>query len=150
METKNLVKALKDQEDNLQKFLDSLLKQQKALIEHNIPVMDEAILFEGKILKEINAIDKEILKTMNHLSEQYSLKLTSTKLLDFTKAIKKYGTNDYVSLLQLQKSIRKLLVKIQTINSQNSLLIENARSFIKQTFTSLAGVNNDPILDRRV
>ncbi|MFA4923748.1 MAG: flagellar export chaperone FlgN [Ignavibacteriaceae bacterium] len=150
METKNLVKALKDQEDNLQKFLDSLLKQQKALIEHNLPVMDEAILVEAKILKEINAIDKEILKTMNHLSEQYALKLPSTKLLDFTKAIKKISANDYVSLLQLQKSIRKLLVKIQTINAQNSLLIENARSFIKQTFTSLAGVTNDPILDRRV
>lgn len=150
MGTKNLIKALKDQEDNLQKFLDALLKQQKALIEHNLPVMDEAIFVEAKMLKEINAIDKEILKTIGHLSEQYSLKLTSTKLLDFTKAIKKYSTNDYVSLLQLQKSMRKLLSKIQTINSQNSLLIENARSFIKQTFSSLAGVNNDPILDRRV
>lgn len=150
METTDLVKALKDQEDNLQKFLEALLKQQKALIQHDIHVMDEAILVEAKILKDINAVDKEILKTMDHLSEQYSLKLPSAKLLDFTKAIKKISTNDYVSLLQLQKSIRALLAKVQTINSQNSLLIENARSFIKQTFTSLAGVHNDPILDRRI
>ncbi|MFA6596782.1 MAG: flagellar export chaperone FlgN [Ignavibacteriaceae bacterium] len=150
MDTKNLVKALQEQEDNLQMFLDSLLKHQKALIEHDLPVMNEAIIFEGKIIKDITALDKEILKTMHHLSEQYSLRLASTKLLDFTKAIKKMSTNDYVSLLQLQKSIRKLLVKIKTVNSQNSMLIMNARNFIKQTFSSLVGVNKDPILDRRV
>ena len=150
METKHLVKSLKEQESNLQKFLDSLLKHQRALIDHNTTVMDEVILLEGKLLKDINGMDREIVKTMNQLSEQYSLGITSTKLLDFTKAVKKISTNDYVSLLQIQKSLRGLLTKIQTINSQNSLLIENARSFIKQTFTSLAGVNNDPILNRRV
>lgn len=150
METKQLVKALKEQESNLQKFLDSLLKHQHALIGHNLPLMDESILVESKILKEIHGMDREIVKTMNQLSEQYSLGTTSTKLLDFTKAVKKFSTNDYVNLLQVQKSLRGLLVKIQTINSQNNLLIENARSFIKQTFTSLAGANNDPILNRRV
>ena len=150
METQHLVKALKQQESNLQKFLDSLLKHQQALINHNLPVMDEVILVEANLLKDINGIDKEVVKTINQLSAQYSLGTTSTKLLDFTKAIKKISMNDYVNLLQIQKSLRGLLTKIQTINSQNSLLIENARSFIKQTFTSLAGVNNDPILNRRV
>ncbi|MDP3150468.1 MAG: flagellar export chaperone FlgN [Ignavibacteria bacterium] len=150
METQHLVKALKQQESNLQKFLDSLLKHQQALINHNLPVMDEVILVEANLLKDINGVDKEVVKTINQLSAQYSLATTSTKLLDFTKAIKKISMNDYVNLLQIQKSLRGLLTKIQTINSQNSLLIENARSFIKQTFTSLAGVNNDPILNRRV
>ncbi|MDP3684155.1 MAG: flagellar export chaperone FlgN [Ignavibacteria bacterium] len=150
MDTQHLVKALKQQEYNLQNFLDSLLKHQQALIAHNLPVMDEVILVEANLLKDINGVDKEVVKTINQLSAQYSLGTTSTKLLDFTKAIKKISMNDYVNLLQIQKSLRGLLTKIQIINSQNSLLIENARSFIKQTFTSLAGVNNDPILNRRV
>ena len=150
MDTQHLVKALKQQESNLQNFLDSLLKHQQALINHNLPVMDEVILVEANLLKDINGVDKEVVKTINQLSAQYSLGTTSTKLLDFTKAIKKINMNDYVNLLQIQKSLRGLLTKIQIINSQNSLLIENARSFIKQTFTSLAGVNNDPILNRRV
>lgn len=150
METKHLVKALKEQEFNLQKFLESLLKHQQALIDHNLPVMDEVILVEANLLKDINGVDKEVVKTINQLSAQYSLGITSTKLLDFTKAIKNISMNDYVNLLQIQKSLRALLTKVQTINTQNSLLIENARSFIKQTFTSLAGVHNDPILNRRV
>jgi len=150
METKNLVTALKEQETNLRLFLDTLQKQQRALVEHNLQQIDEAVQSEVRLLKEITAVDTDIVKTMNILSKQYDLKTQSPKLLDFTKAIKKINNNDYVNLLQLQKSVRTLLTKIQTLNSQNSLLIENARSFIKQTFTSLAGVHNDPILDRRV
>jgi len=150
METKQLVNALKAQEAHLQKFLETLLTHQRALINHNVPAMDDSIVTETKILQEINSLDKEIIKTMNQLSEQYAFQTTSTKLLEFTKAIKNINMSDYVNLLQIQKSLRALLVKIQTINSQNSLLIENARSFIKQTFTSLAGVHNDPILNRRV
>lgn len=141
---------LTQQEKNLQLFVDVLSKQQRALIQHDLPSIDEAVQGEVRLLQELQAIDNEIHKTIKVLAVEFGVNTKPLKLLDVTKAVKSKSSADYITLLQLQKSVRTILAKIQKMNSQNSLLIENARSFIKQTFASLAGVHNDPILDRKV
>lgn len=149
MEISNLFNEMKSQQELLQKFLDLIYLQQKAIINNDIVVLEDLLTKEGAFFNQIEA--KKILMSdiIIQLAVKYSIKLESNNLSDFINSLKLKNEFKLTGLIKLHESIKKLVYLIIEANNQNKILINQAKSFIKQLVTIFAQSNKNNILDRR-
>ncbi len=83
------------------------------------------------------------------LAVKYSIILESNNLSDFINSLKLKKEFKLAGLIKLHESIKKLVYLIIEANNQNKILINQAKSFIKQLVTIFAQTNKNTILDRR-
>jgi hypothetical protein len=69
--------------------------------------------------------------------------------MDFVNTLK--GKRDFnpTNIVKLHASLKKLVTQIVKINDQNRMLIDQARSFVKETVSALVNNNQSPIFDRK-
>jgi|YelNatPaOPRAMG01_1025707.scaffolds.fasta_scaffold00063_32 hypothetical protein len=149
MEMSDLFKSLKQQHQFLEAFLNTIQLQQRAIVENDITGLEETIKTEGALLLNIEQYEKQMVKVINELSEKYSLNTNSNKLTDFIEAMKEKRNFDSGNIIKLQTSLRKLILQIAKINAQNRLLIQQASNYLKDTISTLVGLNKNPIFDRK-
>ena len=88
MEISNLFNEMKNQQELLQKFLDLIYLQQKAIINNDIVVLEDLLTKEGAFFNQIEA--KKILMSdiIIQLAVKYSIILESNNLSDFINSLK--------------------------------------------------------------
>ncbi len=146
MEMAELNQLLEENRTNLENFLGVLSEQQKHLVDNNINGLEESIGKEEKLLNRIEDVKLKTASLISALIEKYSIDVNGSKLSDFINAIK-----DKIKIEQtvlLQKKIVELANQVKEMNKQNKILIEHARSFIKETVKALAD-ENCLVLDRK-
>lgn len=149
MEMSDLFKSLKQQHQFLEAFLNTIQLQQRAIVENDIAGLEETVKTEGALLLNIEQYEKQMVKVIKELSEKYSLNTSSNKLTDFVEAIKEKSNLDSSNIIKVQTSLRKLILQIAKINAQNRILIQQASNYLKDTISTLVGLNKNPILDRK-
>ncbi len=150
MEMTDLFKLLKEQHQFLEAFLNTIVLQQRAIIESDIKGLEETIKTEGALLINFEYYEKHMTQMICELSEKYSLNASSGKLSDFVNTLKGRREFNPKSFIKVQTSLQKLMMQIININSQNKLLVDQARNFIKETVSTFISNNQKPILDRKV
>jgi hypothetical protein len=150
MEMINLFDELKKQQELLQKFMDLISLQQKAIIDGDIISLEETLKKESVYFNEIEVNQKMTIETIKNLAEKYSLTLKSNRLSDFLEALEVKKEIKLVSFKKLQTSLKKIISNINNVNNQNKMLISQARNFIKEIIGVLANTNKSSILDRKV
>jgi hypothetical protein len=150
MEMKDLFSSLKDQHEFLQTFLETIILQQKAIINNDINGLEETIRTEGALLFNFELYEKQMSEIIKQLTEKYAINTSTNKLSDFINALKGKREFNPNSLVKLHNSLQKLLAQIMKTNNQNKLLIDQARNFIKETVSALIINNQAPIFDRKV
>lgn len=150
MEMTNLFNLLKEQHQFLVAFLDTIVLQQKAIIEGDLKGLEGSIKTEGALLINFDQYEKHMTDMIRELSEKYSLNASSGKLSDFINTLKGKREFNSRNFIKLQSSLQKLMLQIIKVNNQNKLLVEQARYFIKETVSALAINNQTPILDRKI
>ena len=150
MEMINLFDELKKQQELLQKFMDLISLQQKAIIDGDIISLEETLKKESVYFHEIEVNQKVTIETIKKLAEKYSLTLKSNRLSDFLEALEVKKEIKLVSFKKLQTSLKKIISNINNVNNQNKMLISQARNFIKEIIGVLANTNKSSILDRKV
>lgn len=149
MEMKDLFSTLKDQHDFMQAFLDTIILQQKAIISNDIIGLEETIKTEGALLLNVDHYEKQMAEIIKELSEKYSIDTPSNKLADFVNVLKGKKEFNPNNIVKLHASLKKLVTQIVKINDQNRMLIEQARSFVKETVSALVINNQSAIFDRK-
>lgn len=150
MEMNNLFNELNKQHELLQKFLDLISLQQKAIIVSDIKSLEETLKKESIFFNEIETNQKLMIEAIQNLAKKYSLNLKSNKLSDFLNALEDNNKVKLGGLFELQASLKKLINKINIVNNQNKMLISQARNFIKEIISVFANSNKSQILDRKV
>ena len=150
MEMINLFDELKKQQELLQKFMDLISLQQKAIIDCDIISLEETLKKESVYFHEIEVNQKMTIETIKNLAEKYSLTLKSNRLSDFLEALEVKKEIKLVSFKKLQTSLKKIISNINNVNNQNKMLISQARNFIKEIIGVLTNTNKSSILDRKV
>ncbi|HUX60642.1 MAG TPA: flagellar export chaperone FlgN [Ignavibacteriaceae bacterium] len=150
MEMINLFDELKKQQELLQKFMDLISLQQKAIIDGDIISLEETLKKESVYFHEIEVNQKMTIETIKKLAEKYSLTLKSNRLSDFLEALEVKKEIKLVSFKKLQTSLKKIISNINNVNNQNKMLISQARNFIKEIIGVLTNTNKSSILDRKV
>ena len=146
----NLFDELKKQQELLQKFMDLISLQQKAIIDGDIISLEETLKKESVYFHEIEVNQKMTIETIKKLAEKYSLTLKSNRLSDFLEALEVKKEIKLVSFKKLQTSLKKIISNINNVNNQNKMLISQARNFIKEIIGVLTNTNKSSILDRKV
>jgi hypothetical protein len=149
MEMKDLFSSLKEQHEFMQTFLDTIVLQQKAIINNDIKGLEETIKTEGALLINVDRYEKQMADIIKQLSEKYSLDTPSNKLTDFVNTLKGKREFNPNNIVKLHSSLKKLVTQIVKINDQNRMLIDQARSFVKETVSALVNNSQSPIFDRK-
>ena len=149
MEMKDLFNSLKEQHEFLQTFLDTIVLQQKAIINNDIRGLEETIKTESALLINIDRYEKQMSEIVGELSDKYPINASSNKLTDFVNALQGKREFNPKDIVKLHSSLKKLVSQIKKINDQNRMLIEQARNFVKETVSALIIENRSPIFDRK-
>lgn len=149
MEMNDLVRSLIDQYRFLDAFLNTIVLQQKAIIENDMNGLEETMKTEGALIIHIEQHEKQMIGIINELTKKFQINPPSKSLSEFINAVK--GKNmELGNLEKIQNLLKKLALKIAKVNAQNKILIEQARDFVQGTISSLINLNKNKILDRKI
>lgn len=150
MEMNDLIRSLREQYQFLEAFLNTIILQQRAIIENDMTGLEETIKTEGALMLHIEQREKQMVNIIGELSAKFAIDLPNKKLSDFVNAVKSKNDIEIGSLEKIQNALKKKVMKIAKVNAQNKILIEQARSFIQDTISSLIRLNKNQILDRKI
>ncbi len=149
MEMNDLARSLIDQYRFLDAFLNTIVLQQKAIIENDMKGLEETMKTEGALIIHIEQHEKQMIGIIDGLSKKFKIDPPSKSLSEFINALKSKNI-ELGNLEKIQNLLRKLALKIAKVNAQNKILIEQAREFIQDTISSLINLNKNKILDRKI
>ena len=149
MEVNELKQSLIEQKANLQLFLDTLIKQRRAIIENNVQLLEESIAAEERLLSRIHNLEQSSKEAIKTLVRTYGLKVQNYSLSMLLKAAAAKSEIKLDDLLELKENIQILVNEISRANEHNRILVNHARSFVRETINALVNDKNAPLLDRK-
>lgn len=150
MDFKELKQSLLAQKASLILFLETLIKQRRAIIENNILALEESIAAEEHLLVRIHSLEKVSREVIRELIKTNSLKVQNYSLSSLIKAVSDDLNYNVDELQDMQYEIQQLVTEISRANEHNRVLVNHARSFVRETINSLVNENSSPMLDRKL
>jgi DNA-binding transcriptional regulator YbjK len=149
MNLKQLNNALEVQLENLHNYLDAVERQQKALITINFNELERSISDQEISLKLISESEMRTEETIKMFITNYKLQVDEPALKNLLERLRNVKNDDVKDLFTKQTEIRDIVQSILRLNSQNRILIDHSRNFIKETVAALVN-NKKAILDRKI
>ncbi|MDP4114713.1 MAG: flagellar export chaperone FlgN [Bacteroidota bacterium] len=149
MNLKQLNNALEVQLENLHNYLDAVERQQKALITINFNELEQSITDQEISLKLISESEYKTEETIKMFIANYKLQVNEPALKNILERLRNVKNDDVKDLFVKQKEIRDIVQSILRLNTQNRILIDHSRNFIKETVAALVN-NKKAILDRKI
>lgn len=150
MELNELKQTLIEQKNNLQLFLETLIKQRRAIIENNMEALEESIAAEEQLLTKIHALEQNSKEAIKNLVRTHGLRVQNYTLSMLLTAAAERAEIDLDDLFYLKHNIQKLVNEISRANDHNRVLVNHARSFVRETINALVNENNTALLDRKM
>lgn len=149
MEVNELKQSLIEQKANLQLFLETLIKQRRAIIENNIQSLEETIAAEEQLLSRIHNLEQSSKEAIKILVRTYGLRVQNYSLSMLLKAAAAKSEIKLDDLFELRENIQILVNEISRANEHNRILVNHARSFVRETINALVKDKSAPLLDRK-
>lgn len=150
METNELVTILQDQKNNLNILYSTVTQKQRALVSSDYELLEDSISKEEHALLSIQQTEKLRINALHELYKQFSINPNSTKLQEFVeKTRNRIGDETGKKILKLEKDIKEIITLVNNINQQNKYLIDQSRTFIRETIQSVLAIKKT-LLDKRV
>lgn len=149
MNLKQLNNALEVQLENLHNYLDAVERQQKALITINFNELEKSISDQEISLKLISESEMKTEETIKMFITNYKLQVDEPALKNLLERLRNVKNDDVKDLFSKQTEIRDIVQSILRLNSQNRILIDHSRNFIKETVAALVN-NKKAIFDRKI
>jgi FlgN protein len=150
MKAQALIASLKAQEVNLDLLIEALEEQKYAIVRNDFTALEEAIINEQKILKNINREETCILKFIKEIAQQLSLDLKVYSINNLILYGKSYFGKELLELEKVRASVRVKVFKTTNINMQLKDVIEFSRNLMKETMMMIAGQNKRALVNKRV
>ena len=150
MNFEELNQSLELQVTNLKMLLNTVVTKQKAIIKNDLKALGKEMHTEEKLLISISNQTANVSAIIAKLSSSFGLKLEKPILSEFIKSVSEEKDTNLKVIIMLRNSIRELVQQIDYTNKQNNILIEHARSFIKELISNIVGLSKKSLLDAKV
>ena len=150
MNAQLLIASLKAQEVNLDLLIEALEEQKYAIIRNDYIALEEAIINEQKILKNIDREEASRFKIVKEIARQMSIELKVNSIDNLIINGKSHFGKELKELEKVRASVRAKLFKTKNINMQLKDIIEFSRNLIKETIMIIAGPNKHALVNKRV
>lgn len=132
-----LITILDEQNKIYETLLDIASKKKVAIIENNIPMLQEIVSEENTIVGRNLRLDKKRVEIFNDMSIVLNKKdLTLSHIIETVK-----GQEDEKELIKLKERAKDLLPKLKTINDQNQELLQMAMDYVEYSMNLLRATN---------
>jgi len=150
MDIKNLLLLLNTQQNNLNALLEAAIQKQKALVDYENKLLEDAIIKEEKALAQVNFFEKNRIKLLTEIYLQLGIKNNSFRLDEFISLTKEIIDEKSLAFVKrFETEIKNIVIKISEVNKQNIFLVEHSRAFIKEIVKAIAN-SQKSLLDKRV
>jgi flagellar biosynthesis/type III secretory pathway chaperone len=151
MQVNNLIKIMEEQTDLLNELIMNLKTIQKFIVESNLENFQEQLEREEKILRHIKYKDEERVKEIQMLLNTAHSACPLEDAMDFiSDTIKNQDYEQYENLLESRKLLTESVGQVMYINTQNSILINSSRQFLRDLMKNLLGSKKENFLDKKV
>ena len=150
MNAQVLITSLKAQEVNLDLLIEALEEQKYAILRNDFIALEEAIINEQKILKNISREETSILRFIKDIGQQLSLDLKVYSINNLILYGRSYFGKELYELEKVRASVRAKVSKTANINIQLKDVIDFSRNLMKETMMIIAGQNKHALVNRRV
>ena len=150
MNAQVLITSLKAQEVNLDLLIEALEEQKYAILRNDFIALEEAIINEQKILKNISREEASILRFIKDIGQQLSLDLKVYSINNLILYGRSYFGKELFELEKVRASVRSKVAKTANINIQLKDVIEFSRNLMKETMMIIAGQNKHALVNKRV
>jgi hypothetical protein len=150
MNAQILIASLKTQEINLDLLIEALEEQKYAIIRNDYIALEEVIINEQKILKNITREETSILRVIKEIAQQFSLDLKVYSINNLILYGKSYFGKELNELEKVRASVRVKVLKTKNVNMQLKDVIEFSRNLMKETMMMIAGQNKHTLVNKRV
>lgn len=150
MNLDELNQNLELQESNLKMLLESSINKQKALIKNDLKALEKELHAEENILISISNQSAGLPQIIKKVADDNGVSIVNPTLSEFVNAVSNKEDSGINKIDNLRSSIRSLVKKIDYANNQNNILIENARSFIRDFISNIIGISKKSLLDAKV
>jgi len=150
MQVDNLIQLIKDQANNLDELIINLKMIQQYIVANDLENLQDQIEREEKILHHIKQKEEERTNEVKELIKQENLDCSIEDAMDKISEI----LNDVDAVLcdeflLWRKELTENVGQVMYLNSQNSILINNSRKFIRDLIKNLLGSKKDNFFDRK-
>lgn len=149
MNLKQLNNALESQLENLNSYFNAIERQQKALISINYNELEQSISDQELSLKLISESESRTAETIRLFITNYKLQVDEPILKNILERLRNVKNDEVKGLLHKQQAIKDILQNILRLNTQNRILIDHSRNFIKETVAALVD-SKKAIFDRKI
>ena len=151
MQVDNLIQLIKDQANNLDELIINLKMIQQYIVANDLENLQDQIEREEKILHHIKQKEEERTNEVKELIKQENLDCSIEDAMDKISEI----LNDVDAVLcdeflLWRKELTENVGQVMYLNSQNSILINNSRKFIRDLIKNLLGSKKDNFFDRKI
>ena len=151
MQVDNLIQLIKDQANNLDELIINLKMIQQYIVANDLENLQDQIEREEKILHHIKQKEEERTNEVKELIKQENLDCSIEDSMDKISEI----LNDVDAalcdeFLLWRKELTENVGQVMYLNSQNSILINNSRKFIRDLIKNLLGSKKDNFFDRKI
>ncbi|NWF88853.1 MAG: flagellar export chaperone FlgN [Ignavibacteriaceae bacterium] len=151
MQENSLIQLMADQANNLEELIITLKKIQKFIVSSDIENLEEQVEREEKILHRLKLKEIERTNAIKDLINQENLNCELEDAMDLiSEKMSEADPSIYEAFLLLRKQLTENVGQVMYLNSQNSILINNSRNFIKDLLRNLLGSRKDNFFDKKV
>ena len=149
MNLEELNQSLELQVTNLKMLLNTAVTKQKALIKNDLKALETEMHSEEKLLLTISNQTVKVSTIIGKLSSEYGMADANPTLSEFIKSVSEEKDTNIKVIVMLRNTIHELVQQIDYTNKQNNILIEHARSFIRDLISSIIGISKKSLLDAK-
>jgi hypothetical protein len=150
MGMKKLVRILQEHEQCIKEFFGCSVEKQNAIVNCDCETLKRNLQAEESLLTLLEKQSAGISAVIGEIAKENQLELEHNSLSEFMDSVKHMADMDVKVIKLLQNSIRNLVINTTKVNDQNRILIEHARSFLKDTINYLVKSQKHNLLDRRL
>lgn len=132
-------------------LLEASKSKQHVLINRDHENLNSMINHEQRLISEMNALSQQQKSITAKFKEEYGVPEQLTSLTDILQLIgKKIDVETRNKMMQILNEIKNNAEELGNINTQNKILIETSREFIRGIIHAVRGNDNKSLINRKI
>lgn len=151
MQLNNLIRIMEEQSELLNELIENLKTIQQSIVASELNDFQVQLEREEKILRHIKLKEEERVNEIKTILTNLSSHCSLEDAMDFiSDLLKNHDAEQYNLLLEKRKQLTENVGQVMYLNTQNSILINSSRKFIRDLMKNLLGSRKENFLDRKV
>ena len=139
----NLIEVLYKEAEEYEKLLGLSMKKTPIIVANNVTELQKITDEEQEVVGRIHSLDKERVSVTKDIANVLNMDVRTMKISDVVKVLEK-RPEEQKNLQNAQARLTDLAKQLQRVNSQNSMLIEQALELVGYEINMYQAIKRAP------